>query len=162
MSKKKHPLNPEHPENVFSDEADYSNLRPTFANDFTDLSNLTDPMEQQRKNQQSSRQAVIYLFAVPAVTFISAYLLAWVSRLMGGPLCDAGEAVWFCSRSAQLWWPIVTSVIAFGGMLGCAWMLYDKYRKYLRWRAWMGVLWVLIPFSMLWATSVLPLAILGR
>lgn len=162
MSKKKNPLNPDHPENVFSEEADYSNRRPPSTTDFDDLSSLTDPLEQQRQNTRSSRQAIIYLFAVPLVTFVSAYLLAWVSRLQGGPLCDAGDAVWICSRAAELWWPIITSLIAFGGMLGCAWILYDKYRRYLRWRAWMGVLWVLIPFSMLWGTSVLPLAILGH
>ncbi|WP_293954887.1 hypothetical protein [uncultured Corynebacterium sp.] len=162
MSKKKHPLNPDHPENIFSQEADYSNLRPTFSDDFTDLRNLPDPMEQQRKNEQSSRQAFIYLFAAPLVTVIAAYLLAWVARMQGGPICDAGDAVWICSRAAELWWPIVTSLIAFGGMLGCAWILYDKYRKFLRWRGWMGVLWIHIPLSMLWATSVLPLAILGH
>lgn len=163
MSKKnKYPLDPDHPENVFSHEADYSNLRPTFANDFTDLGNLSDPLEQQQKNERSSRQALIYLFAVPVVTFLSAYLLAWVSRLVGGPICDAGDAVWICSRASELWWPIITSMIAFGGMLGSAWILYDKYRNFTRWRAWMGVLWVLIPFSMLWGTSVLPLAILGH
>lgn len=159
--KKKNQLNPDHPENVFSEEADYANLRPTFANDFSDVNRIPDPLEQQRKNEQSSRQALIYLAAVPIVTFVSAFLLAWVARLMGGPLCDAGEATWICSRAAQLWWPISTSLIAFGGMLGCAWILYDKYRNFIRWRAWMGVLWVLIPFSMLWATSVLPMAILG-
>ncbi len=162
MSKKKHPHTPDHPENVFSQEADYSNLRPTFANDFTDLSNMPDPLEQQRKNEQSSRQALIYLFAAPAVTVIAAYLLAWVARMQGGPICEAGDAMWICSRAAELWWPIVTSIIAFGGMLGCAWILYDKYRKFLRWRGWMGVLWIHIPLSMLWATSVLPLAILGH
>ncbi len=162
MSKKKHPLNPDHPENDLSHEADYSNLRPPDSDDFDDLSDMPDPLEQQRKNEQSSRQAIIYLFAAPLVTVLSAYLLAWVSRLQGGPVCDAGEAVWICSRAAELWWPITTSIIAFGGMLGCAWILYDKYRNYLRWRAWMGVLWVFIPLSMLWATSVLPLAILGR
>lgn len=162
MTKNNHPLDPDHPENVFSQEADYSNRRPVFSDDLDELNNLSDPLVQQQKNQRSSRQAVIYIFAVPIVTFLSAYLLAWVARLQGGPICEAGDAVWICSRAAELWWPIITSLIAFGGMLGCAWILYDKYRKFLRWRAWMGALWILIPFSMLWSTSVLPLAILGH
>lgn len=162
MSKRPNPLNPGHPENDLSDEADYSNKRPPSSDDLDSLTTMQDPMEIRRKNRQSTKQAVIYLFAVPLVTFLSAYLLAWVARLQGGPICETGDAVWLCSRSAEIWWSISTSIIAFGGMLGAAWILYDKYRKYLRWRAWMGVLWVLIPFSMLWATSVLPFAILGH
>ncbi|ALC07030.1 hypothetical protein CDES_13500 [Corynebacterium deserti GIMN1.010] len=153
---------PEHPENDLVDEADYSNRPRIYSDDIKSLADEPDPVVIREKNQKSSRQAVIYLAAVPLITFVSAYVLAWVSRLQGGPICEAGDAVWICSRAAELWWPIVTSLIAFGGMLGAAWILYDKYRKYLRWRAWMGVLWVLIPFSMLWATSVLPLAILGH
>ncbi len=162
MNKKDNRLNPDHPENDLSQEADYSNRRPPAADSFDDLADQPDPLELQRKNTQSTRQALIYMVAVPVVTFVSAYLLAWVARAQGGPFCDAGEAVWLCSRAAELWWPISTSTIAFGGMLGCAWILYDKYRRYLRWRAWMGVLWMLIPFSMLWATSVLTVAILGH
>lgn len=153
---------PEHPENDLVGEADYSNRPRIYNDDVESLADQPDPVEVKKQNEKSSRQAVIYLLAVPLITFISAYLLAWVARLQGGPICEAGDAVWICSRSSELWWPIGTSLIAFGGMLGSAWILYDKYRKYLRWRAWMGVLWVLIPFSMLWGTSVLPLAILGH
>lgn len=162
MAKQPRPLNPEHPENDLSEEADYSNRPHPMAADVESLADFPDPAELHRKNQHSSKQAILYGLAVPLVTFISAYILAWVARLQGGPLCDAGTATWICSRSAELWWPISTSIIAFGGMLGGAWILYDKYRNYLRWRAWMGVLWILIPFSMLWATSVLPLSILGH
>ncbi|ANE05118.1 hypothetical protein [Corynebacterium crudilactis] len=154
--------NPEHPENDLVDEADFSNRPRTYSDSFDALADAPDPKIEQAKNKQSSRQALIYLFAVPLVTFVSAYLLAWVSRLQGGPICEAGDAVWICSRAAELWWPITTSLIAFGGMLGSAWILYDKYRNYLRWRPWMGVLWILIPFSMLWGTSVLTLSILGH
>ena len=85
-----------------------------------------------------------------ALTAGGGFLLALVTRLMGGPLCDAGEAAWLCTRSAQIWWPIVTSIFAMGGVIGCAVIMVRKLNNYTRWRPWMGIFWVLIPFAMMW------------
>ena len=37
-----------------------------------------------------------------------------------------------------------------GGVIGCAIIMVRKLNNYTRWRPWMGIFWVLIPFAMMW------------
>lgn len=140
----------EHPENDLAEDADFANLRPPTPRTAEELASSTDPVVQAARNRQSTRQALTWLAGTIITTVAVAFLLALVARLMGGPACDAGEAVWLCSRSAQIWWPIATSLVPAAGIIGCAIIMVRKLNSYTRWRPWMGVFWVLIPFAMMW------------
>lgn len=151
----------DHPENDLSADADYANLRRPQPRNFDDLADSIDPVVQAELNRQSTRQAFTWLFSIPVATFLVAGLLLLVTRALGGERCEAGEAAWLCSQASQIWWPIVTSIIPVIGVLGCAVIMVRKIRGYTRWRPWMGVFWIMVPFAMIWMTTVLPMAILG-
>ncbi|QGU05795.1 hypothetical protein [Corynebacterium comes] len=151
----------EHPENDLSEDADFANRRPPEPRTAEELASSTDPVVQATRNQQSTRQAVTWLFGTIISTVLVAYLLAWVARLMGGPACDAGDALWLCSRSSQIWWPIATSIIPAAGIIGCAIIMVRKLNSYTRWRPWMGVFWVLIPFAMMWMLQTWQILVLA-
>lgn len=151
----------EHPENDLADDADFANRRPPTPRTAEELASSTDPVLQADRNRQSTRQALTWLFGTIILTVVVAYLLAWVARLMGGPACDAGEAVWLCSRSAQIWWPIATSLIPAAGIIGCAIIMVRKLNSFTRWRPWMGVFWVLIPFAMMWMLQTWQILVLA-
>ncbi|AJE34330.1 hypothetical protein B842_12425 [Corynebacterium humireducens NBRC 106098 = DSM 45392] len=140
----------DHPENDLTADADFHNRRPPEPKTAEELASSTDPILQQERNRRSTRQAIAWLFGTMLLTIGGGLILALVTRLMGGPACDAGEATWLCTRSAQIWWPIVTSAFAMGGVIGCAIIMVRKLNSYTRWRPWMGVFWVLIPFAMMW------------
>ncbi|MFC6146881.1 hypothetical protein [Corynebacterium nasicanis] len=140
----------DHPENDLTADADFANRQPPAPRSAEELASSTDPALQAERNRRSTRQALTWLFGTMALTAGGGFLLALVTRLIGGPLCEAGEAAWLCTRSAQIWWPIVTSLVAMGGVIGCAVMMVRKLNSYTRWRPWMGVFWVLIPFAMMW------------
>lgn len=140
----------EHPENDLAEDADFANLRPPPPRTIEELASSTDPAVQAARNRQSTRQAITWLFGTVLTTVVVAFVLALVARLMGGPACDAGEAAWLCTRSWQIWWPIITSIIPAAGIIGCAVIMVRKLNSYTRWRPWMGVFWVLIPFAMMW------------
>lgn len=151
----------EHPENDLTREADQSIPPRPAPRSFDELADSVDPVAQEERNRRSGRQAVVWLFGIPVLTFVLAGVLGLVFRLIGGPLCDAGEATWLCSRAAQIWWPVLTSIVPVVGVLGCAAIIVHKLRTYTRWRIWMGVFWVMVPFSMLWMTTVIPIAMAG-
>lgn len=140
----------DHPENDLTADADFANRRPPTPRTAEELASSTDPAVQAERNRQSTRQAIAWLFGTIITTVVVALVLAGVARAMGGPLCAAGEANWLCTRSWQIWWPIITSIIPAGGIIGCAIIMVRKLNSYTRWRPWMGVFWVLIPFAMMW------------
>jgi hypothetical protein len=140
----------DHPENDLTADADFANRRPPTPRTAEELAASTDPVLQAERNRQSTRQAVTWLFGTIITTVVFAFILAWVARLMGGPLCETGEVTWLCTRSWQIWWPILTSAIPAAGIIGCAIIMVRKLNSYTRWRPWMGVFWVLIPFAMMW------------
>lgn len=152
----------EHPENDLSSDADSANLPRPEPKDFDELADAPDPLVIAQRNRASTKQAIWWTLGNIIVTFIVALILAGVSRAIGGPLCDAGEATWICSRSAEIWWPVATSIVPIVGVLGCALLLYRKYVTYTRWRPWMGAFWVLVPWSMLWMTTVGQMLIVGH
>ncbi|MDO5669767.1 MAG: hypothetical protein Q4G50_07170 [Corynebacterium sp.] len=140
----------DHPENDLTQDADFHNRRPPEPQTAEELASSTDPVIQQERNRRSTRQALTWMFGTMALTAGGGFVMALFTRLMGGPLCDAGEAAWLCTRSAQIWWPIITSTFAMGGVIGCAIIMVRKLNSYTRWRPWMGIFWVLIPFAMMW------------
>ncbi|RNE48267.1 hypothetical protein C5L39_09355 [Corynebacterium alimapuense] len=135
-------------------DADFANLRPPSPQTAEDLASSIDPAVQAERNRQSSRQAMIWLAAIPGITFGMGFLLLLITRMIGGPECTTGEATWLCTRSSQIWWPIVTSIVPIVGVFGTAIIMNRKLKSYTRWRTWMGVFWFMVPFCMMWMLTV--------
>ncbi|KPJ23465.1 hypothetical protein AOT31_10865 [Corynebacterium ulcerans] len=152
----------EHPENDLQSDADYANRHRPEPTSFDELADAPDPLHQATLNQRSTKQAVAWAIGTPIVTGIVAFILAVVSRTLGGPLCDSGHATWICSRSAEIWWPLLTSLVPLAGTLGCGIILWRKYITYTRWRPWMGTFWVLVPWMMPWMVTVFQMTIVGH
>lgn len=152
----------EHPENDLHSDADFANRPRPEPQSFDDLADGPDPKVEAERNQQSTRQAITFAVAVPLLTLVTAAMLGVVARVVGGPLCESGQATWICSRSAEIWWPIATSVIPVFGMVGCGFILWHKYASYIRWRPWMGAFWVLVPWAMFWMTTSFQMMIVGH
>ncbi|KQB86975.1 hypothetical protein [Corynebacterium lowii] len=152
---------PEHPENDLHSDADYTNKLPPSPRSAEDLAEGVDPAVQHERNRASTRQALWWLAGTLVLSAVASLALAGLLRAMGGPYCEAGEATWLCSRSAELWWGIGSCLVPVAGLLGCMIIMVRKLRSYTRWRAWMGVFWVLVPHAMIWMTTTLPYAILG-
>ena len=60
-----------------------------------------DPLFRLERNRTSTHNAISYAVAVPAITFLVAFVIAMISRTMGGPLCNAGVSTWICSRTFE-------------------------------------------------------------
>jgi len=152
----------EHPENDLQSDADYPNRFRPAPQSFEDLANQPDPLVEALANRRSTRQAIAWALATPLLTGIVALLLAALARSLGGPLCESGQATWICSRSAEIWWPLATSAVPVIGLLGSGIIMYKKYLNYTRWSPWMGTFWFLVPFCMLWMTTVFQMSIVGH
>lgn len=144
---------PGHPENDLHAAADYSNkVRPT-PHSFDELADQPDPKEVNERNAASTKQALWFAAATVAITFLVAGILAFISRMMGGPLCEAGEATWLCTSTWRTMWAVISSIPPVAGILGCAIIMVRKLNRYERWMPWMGVFWLpIVPFAMWWLT----------
>lgn len=152
---------PEHPENDLHGAADYYNKVPPEPRDFDELADQPDPAELDARNRASTRQAVIFAVAAVLGTLLFGGILAAVARLAGGPLCEAGEAVWLCSPGWRTAWALLASIPPVVALLACAVIMVRKLNRYERWVPWMGVFWIpLVPFTMAWL--ILTVGILAR
>lgn len=151
-----------HPENDLISDADYANRYRPEPHSWEELSSEIDPQLQAERNRQSTRQAIAWGFGVPIATLLVALVAAIVSRVQGGPLCDAGDAVWICSRAAEIWWPLLTSAVALGGTFASGFILWRKYKNYTRWRPWMGTFRATVSWSMLWMLTTMTMMIIGH
>ncbi|GAA4795759.1 hypothetical protein CCANI_13540 [Corynebacterium canis] len=122
----------------------------------------SDPLLRLERNRDSTRQAIGFAVAVPAVTFLTAFIIAIISRTSGGPLCDAGISDWICSRQFEILFPVIPGVIAFSGTILAAWITYLKWRAYRRWRPWLAIIWFLMPFTLAWMTGFGTMLIIGQ
>ncbi|MCQ4620115.1 hypothetical protein KBX19_02640 [Corynebacterium sp. CCUG 71335] len=144
---------PDHPENDLHGAADYYNKVRPEPRSFDELASEPDPAQLNERNQASTRQAIWFGVAAVAGTFLIAGILALIFRLVGGPLCEAGEATWLCSQAARTWWAALSSIYPVVALLSCAVIMVRKLNRYERWMPWMGVFWLpLVPFTMLWLT----------
>ncbi|MCP1388670.1 hypothetical protein M5J20_10840 [Corynebacterium sp. TA-R-1] len=141
----------EHPENDLQSGADrFSRVRPE-PRTFDELADQPDPLVAAERARASTRQALGYALATIAVTLGVGLILALVSRIQGGPLCDAGTATWLCTETWRTWWAILTSIPPVVMLIGCAVIMVRKLNRYERWMPWMGVFWLpLVPFTMIW------------
>ncbi|MDO4911057.1 MAG: hypothetical protein Q3972_04885 [Corynebacterium sp.] len=114
--------------------------------------------EDQFESRSSSvHQAIAYGLSIPVVTFLAAGAILLFSRGFGGPRCTAGLATWLCSQSLSILFVVVTMAISFGGVVGCALVVWLRFRRYQHWSPWLACLWGLIPFSLFWAAGALAL-----
>ncbi|AWB84905.1 hypothetical protein [Corynebacterium liangguodongii] len=142
-----------HPENLPHASVDRYNRLPPQPETLDDLAAGPDPVELQRRNAASTRQAITYAAATVASTLLVGFALGLLFRLRGGPLCDAGEATWLCTPGARTWWAALASLPPIAGLLGCAVIMVRKLNRYERWVPWMGVFWLpIVPFTMWWLT----------
>lgn len=156
MSNPRKPNDREHPENdLMDDDADFANRRPPEPRSAEELAGAGDPAERAARNRASTRQAIRYLIGTVVATLLVALILGVIARVMGGPLCEAGEETWLCTDASQVWWSIGASLPPVIGITGCGIIMVRKLNAYLRWRPWMGVFWFLVPFTMAWLTWTL-------
>ena len=146
---------PDHPEHDLSTDADFTNLPRPAPHSADELADQPDPAHVAELNKKSTRQAIMFTLIIIAVSFTVALGLVVAFRLIGGPECTAGEAVWFCSTTQRIIWIITVSVTPIVGMLGSGMILVRKLRSYLRWRPWMGAFWVMVPHCMFWMLQTL-------
>ena len=141
----------DHPENDLHSANDrFSRYRPE-PETFDDLADQPDPLEVDRRNRRSTRDAIVWAAGTVAITLLTALVLGTVARLQGGPLCDGSGATWLCTTGWRKWWALATSLPPVAGLLGCAVIMVRKLNNYERWIPWMGVFWIpLVPFTMGW------------
>ncbi|WP_286954156.1 MULTISPECIES: hypothetical protein [Corynebacterium] len=145
--------NREHPENDLTSDADYANLRRPEPHSFDELADQPDPLQIAEANRRSTRQAIAFMVISLVASAVFAFVLALIMRLMGGPLCESGEATWLCSPTQRTIWGLLTLIIPLSAMIGDAVIMVIKLRRYLRWRAWMGIFWILAFNFMIWTIN---------
>ena len=144
---------PGHPENDLHGSADYYNKSRPEPQSLEEFADQPDPKELNARNEASTRQAIYFAAATVLGTFAVALILAGISRAIGGPLCEAGEATWLCSNTWRTTWALLSSIPPIAGILGCAVIMIRKLNRYERWMPWMGVFWLpIVPFGMWWLT----------
>ncbi|MEZ2122049.1 MULTISPECIES: hypothetical protein [unclassified Corynebacterium] len=127
----------------------------------SDLDYEADPLLRLERNNSSTRQAIVFALAVPPLTFLTAFVIAMISRAHGGPLCDAGTSIWICSRTYEILFPVIPGLVTLGGTFGAAYITYRRWARYERWRPWLAALWPLMLFSLAWITGVGTMAVIG-
>lgn len=152
----------DHPENYLHEVADDPNRRRPAPRNLDELLAEPDPLTELAENKKSTKQAILYTTVVPLVFLIVALGSRWLLHSLGGPICTADPGATFCTRNQEVWWPIITSFIAFLVVVGCSAIMITKLNHYKRWRPWMGSFWVLVPLAMMWWVYALPTAILGH
>ena len=120
------------------------------------------PAEQEARNQRSTRQAFIYFFSVPVIVFTLAGIIMVVSRMSGGPLCESGQSQWLCTRASQIWFSLVPGLVSLGSVFLAGYITYHKWRTQQRWRWWIAVVWLSMPFALAWITGTGSLLLLGH
>lgn len=120
------------------------------------------PELRQERDERSTRQALYYFIGVPIVVFALAAIVLLVSRSSGGSLCEAGEAEWLCSRGAQIWFSLLPGIVALGSVFLAMYITYVKWRRRQRWRWWIAVVWISMPFALAWITGTGSLLINGH
>lgn len=142
-----------HPENDLTSDSDYYNRVRPEAKSFDDLANEPDPLVVAQRNRASTRQAIRYMVGSIVGSILFGLVLALIFRMMGGPLCEAGEATFLCTQSQRTWWAVLSSIPPFAALIGCAVIMVRKLNRYERWMPWMGVFWLpMVPFTMVWLT----------
>lgn len=121
-----------------------------------------DPEERALRDARSTRQAIYYFISVPIIVLVLAGIVLIASRTAGGPLCEAGDAQWLCSRASQIWFSLLPGIVAMGSVFLAAYITYRKWKTQQRWRWWIAVVWISMPFALAWITGTGSLLLLGK
>ncbi|PXY11480.1 hypothetical protein [Corynebacterium striatum] len=143
----------EHPENDLTTDADYANLRRPEPATFDELADAPDPLAVAKANCRSTIQAIYFMLGILAASGLYALVLALITRSQGGALCDASLATWLCTNGQRRFFAFTTIIIPFIGMIGTALIMIHKLKRYLRWRSWMAIFWVMACNFMLWCIT---------
>lgn len=127
----------------------------------TELDYEADPLARLERNNRSTKQAIIYFFAIPGTAAAIALITAIVSRMVGGPFCDADSSAWLCTQGFRLFFHIVPAVVCFFGLFGAAYICYYKWKRRQRWRPWIAVIWFLMPIAIGWSVNSTAMLMLG-
>lgn len=147
-------LPPDHPENDLSDDADFSNLKRPAPSSIDELADQEDPLIIAARNRRSSKQALWYLITSLVTTFLFGFVLLVIMRLIAGEeTCAAVDGRFLCTTGLQKTWAIIASLPPIGFLIGSMIIMVRKLHGYVRWRPWMGVFWVLVPFTM-WVLTI--------
>lgn len=120
-----------------------------------------DPLLRLERHQRSGKQAIAFGLAVPILTLLTAFVVAGVSRVRGGPICDAGESTWICTRNFEILYPLIpwgVSLIGFGAGL---FITLRKWKTYQAWRHWLVMVWFLSIFCIGWFIATGHMLIIG-
>lgn len=112
-----------------------------------------DPLLRLERNAASTRQALWYLGVAILLPIIVGFTLALVSRSSGGPYCERDASAWLCSSSWILLFGLIPSAIALVEMFIAAYLCYRKWKTFQRWRTWLAVVVLMVPYTMSWVTS---------
>lgn len=119
----------------------------------TELDYEADPLLRLERNNRSTRQAVVFFFGIILLTSVTAFAIWLVSISTGGPYCDADASANLCSATYRLLFMIIPPAIAAFGLFGGAWIAYLKWKSHQRWRPWIAVIWMIMPFTLAWVIS---------
>lgn len=120
-----------------------------------------NPLDRLERNIRTGRRAYWYTGAVLLATVAAAIIIAVAGAVAGGPLCEAGYSRFICSHTFEILFPLIPSSIALAGALGGFWQCYIAWKRFERWRPWIAMVWVLLPWALLWMTGTLPILMLG-
>lgn len=129
---------------------------------FSKLDLEMDPLLRLEDNRKSVRNAIIFAIMIPVVTLFTGLVIALISRSQGGPICDSGYSNWICTRTYEILFPVLPGIVSFGGLLVACGITWRQWAQDRYWQPWLGIIWILIPFTLLWATGVGAMAIVGH
>ena len=154
-------LGPEHPENRA--ELPPDDLPPQTAGrpKLTELDYEADPLARLERNNRSTKQAIIFFFAVPGIAAFLALGTTIISRIVGGPYCDADSSAWLCTEGFRLFFHIAPALVCFFGLFGAAYICYYKWKRHQRWRPWIAVIWFIMPVAIGWSVNSAAMLILN-
>ncbi|MBN9644354.1 hypothetical protein JZY06_06990 [Corynebacterium sp. CCM 8862] len=121
-----------------------------------------DPLLRLEDNRKSVRNAIVFAVMIPLLTLTTGLIIALISRSQGGPICDSGHSNWICTRTYEIIFPVLPGVISFGGLIIACGITWRQWAQDRYWQPWLGIIWLLIPFTLLWATGVGAMAIVGH
>ena len=86
---------------------------------------------------------------------------AIISRIVGGPYCDADSSAWLCTEGFRLFFHIAPALVCFFGLFGAAYICYYKWKRHQRWRPWIAVIWFIMPVAIGWSVNSAAMLILN-
>lgn len=114
---------------------------------------MSDSLLRLERNARSTKQAIIYFVAVLITPIVAAVIVAFISRASGGVYCSADASAYLCTDGWRIAFGLIPAFISLFSLFGAAYLCYTKWKSFQRWRAWLGVTILMIPYTMSWVTT---------